>query len=368
MSHNLHSSGTTATRTTSTTRTTGFTLVELLVVIAIIGILVGLLLPAVQSLRESARRTQCLNNLYQLSVALSSYHSSQRSFPPGTINDKGPIVHLPVGFHHSWIVQLLPHIDQRLAHRLTKHDQTIYSAANARIRAHTIALLTCPSTGLFGPYSCYAAVHHSVETPIDTTNNGIFFLNSHISHDDISDGLAYTLAIGEKDTDASDLGWASGTRATLRNFGGGIGVSAARFGSTPELPIGVVLADREGKPIDNDNNGMADASVADLGLAVSGDVDDLISEEEVMASEVFFTVAPGDPATWLTVSDLPEVRLGTPNNGTGVGGFAGPHAGIINFAAADGSVRGISMSIDRLTLRRMGDRADGALIKPVGTY
>ncbi|MCA9135043.1 MAG: type II secretion system protein, partial [Planctomycetales bacterium] len=88
-----------------------FTLVELLVVVAIIGILVGLLLPAVQAAREAARRASCANNIMQLAIAISNYDMAHRSLPPGTVDTKGPIVHLPIGFHHSWIVQILPMLD-----------------------------------------------------------------------------------------------------------------------------------------------------------------------------------------------------------------------------------------------------------------
>jgi prepilin-type N-terminal cleavage/methylation domain-containing protein len=93
-----------------------FTLVELLVVVAIIGILVGLLLPAVQAAREAARRTQCSNNLLQFGIALHNYEMAHRKLPPGSVDAKGPLVHLPVGFHHSWIVQILPMLDERVAY------------------------------------------------------------------------------------------------------------------------------------------------------------------------------------------------------------------------------------------------------------
>src|SRR4051812_26811224 len=91
----------------------GFTLIELLVVIAIISVLIALLLPAIQAAREAARRVQCVNNLMQLGIALHNYESSYESLPPGVVNDTGPISNIPKGYHASWMLQLLPFLEQK---------------------------------------------------------------------------------------------------------------------------------------------------------------------------------------------------------------------------------------------------------------
>lgn len=322
-------------------RRAAFTLVELLVVIAIIGILVGLLLPAIQAAREAARRMQCSNNLCQMAIAMTNYEMAHHMLPPGTINATGPIVHIPVGFHHSWIVQILPMMDERVAYKTMKHNESVYSAANAQVRAHSIPSLICPSISVSGPYSCYAGVHHNSEVPIDVTNNGLFFLNSRVRYDDVTDGLSYTLAIGEKSVDNLDLGWGSGTRASLRNLGAGLRTG---FSNHAGMPPGLAQANAQGNPI-NSTEGIVEG----------------IEMMEMPDGESKWTAASGDPATWIAISDLPSVKVGVANNGTGVGGFSSAHTGGVQFALGDGSVRFFSISMDPQTLSRSGARADGIL-------
>jgi prepilin-type N-terminal cleavage/methylation domain-containing protein/prepilin-type processing-associated H-X9-DG protein len=200
----------------------GFTLVELLVVIAIIGILVGLLLPAVQAAREAARRMQCTNNLAQLILAVHNHEFSFERFPSGTINSSGPIRSEPIGQHTSWVVQILPYMEQRAAYMGIDQSTSVYDPPNSRVRGLNIPVLFCPSLPFANVagvgQSSYAGCHHDTEAPIDVDNNGVFFLNSRIRYEDIEDGSSNTFFLGEV-SDPTALGWISGTRATLRNTG-----------------------------------------------------------------------------------------------------------------------------------------------------
>ena len=207
-----------------TLRRPGFTLIELLVVIAIIAILVALLLPAVQQAREAARRASCKNNLMQIGIAIQNYEMAHEVLPPGVCNPNGPIQSQPDGYHVSWVVQLLPYLDQRNIFDHVDFAAGVYDAKNAPVRAKHLETFVCPSSagpqGTDGVSHCsYAGCHHDSEAPIDVDNNGVFFLNSSVGFEDIPDGSSNTLFVGEKLRTADQLGWVSGTRETLRNVG-----------------------------------------------------------------------------------------------------------------------------------------------------
>jgi prepilin-type processing-associated H-X9-DG protein len=281
-------------------------LIELLVVIAIIAVLIALLLPAVQSSREAARRCQCVNNLMQISLGLQSYESANEVLPPGVVNATGPIKNSPPGYHYSWMVQILPYIEQNNLFNHFDRKSSVYAASNTTVRAITVRTFLCPSCPTrFGPGSLslsdYAACYNDVEAPISATNNGSFFLNSAIRAEDIPDGRSCTIFVGEKRPVVNDLGWASGTKATLRNAA-----------SPPN-------ADRIRIPL------MPSTSVEDVDSAAAS------------SSAASATVDP-------------------------VGGFSSFHTGGVNFAFGDGSVRFVKNSVNLGVFRLLASRADGQLI------
>jgi prepilin-type N-terminal cleavage/methylation domain-containing protein len=239
-------------------RRPAFTLVELLVVIAIIALLIGMLFPALSAVRESARRTQCGNRMTQLGLAAQEYQLAFDAFPAGVLSTEGPVLNEPHGIDQSWTIPLLPYLDESAAVRDVVPDVSIYDQRFAEKRQHAVVALLCPSaTGVVSAkpaVSCYAGVHHDVEAPIDADNHGVLFLNSAITTADIIDGSRYTLMFGEKTIGPADLGWMSGTRATLRNTGSLLNTDAPSgatedpayvggFGSAHVAVVGVVFAD-----------------------------------------------------------------------------------------------------------------------------
>lgn len=305
----------------------GFTMLELLCVIGVIAMLIALLLPAVQQVRESARRWQCQNHLSQIAVAIANYHHSHELLPPGCVNPTGPIVsEAPVGmlgysagsedweewiseeqttdiaestdaaandpadgdqaskpteppeppidpsrYHFSWMVQILPQLDEQNAFRKIDFTRSVYSVANAEVRGSEIVVFNCPSshgdsehqgTALCG----YAGNQHNVEAPIDVDNHGLLFLNSRLSFADISDGRSHTLMVGEKFPVAEPLGWMSGTRSTLRNGGDAINASNAernRHGYGYRAPLGESIPTELVGEFNSQHPGGAQFAVAD---------------------------------------------------------------------------------------------------------
>lgn len=213
----------------------GFTLIELLVVIVIISTLIALLLPSVQQARESARRSQCQNNLLQIGLALHDYHLAHRTFPPGSINPTRPVDNTRSGYKHGWGVQILPFLDNPAMARALNPNLGIFEQVQVDFGLVFPPNFQCPSSYLSPTAGraagTYAGCHHDQEAPIDVDQNGMLYLNSHVTLDDVEDGQQYTLFVSE----IRGAGhWAAGTRQSLRNTG-----TKLDYLSTPAVATGI---------------------------------------------------------------------------------------------------------------------------------
>lgn len=232
-----------------------FSLVELAVVLVIVAVLLAMSIPAVQNMREVSRRSNCQQNLARLSLALANYSLQYTHYPAGSFHADGPVLSEPSGYHHNWVSALLPFLGATDLYQTIDYQLGVYAPENQRVGMVRIANLLCPSAGNIRENTCcYAGLHASTETPIDPSNDGVFPLNRGLREDEIVDGLAYTLFLGEKlSRPEEDLGWMSGTRSTLRNAGHAINAERARVHSTlddlPPLPpryVGGLASDHPG--------------------------------------------------------------------------------------------------------------------------
>jgi prepilin-type processing-associated H-X9-DG protein len=354
-----------------------FTLVELLVVCAIIGVLIALILPAVQSARESARCATCASHLSQLIIGIHQYEQAHLVYPPGTLAKKSPIDNLPNDNHLDWIAHILPYRDQQVLYKAIDQSVSVYDEKNAEARAHGPKMVSCPSSSFPSiGYSDYAAAHHDQEAAIDDQNNGVFFLNSKLGYDDIEDGASTTLFLGEKMTDAYDLGWLSGTRATLRTGGAVVNWLSYRdglprpgksgFGDpaavTPESKPTEFVPPKIEEPI---------AEPGDLPFIpgeppgpgvpypAPGPPSPLPPAPPLYGpydSPGYDPYGPPTPAQPLKPKPLPPL-----NDPQYVGGFASAHPQGMNVAFGDGSVRFLSSTVSHPMFQSLIHRKDGKL-------
>ena len=203
-------------------RRRAFTLIELLVVIAIIAVLIGLLLPAVQRVREAANRLKCANNLKQLGLALHNYHDRLDSFPPGYSSRGAAPDGTDLGPGWGWAAYLLADIEQDHLRRQLDFNTGLRDAVYATQRVVKLSVFRCPSdqqvetftvTGTDGrqtdvAHANYVAVFGSNEMEEDPgQGNGMFFRNSRLRMTDVHDGTSNTLMVGERSSNLGKATW-----------------------------------------------------------------------------------------------------------------------------------------------------------------
>jgi len=203
----------------------GFTLVELLVVITIIGILIAVLLPAIQSAREAARRTNCLSNIKQLGLACHSHESFYKVLPDaGCYAPEGQSQHIIWDF--SWMVDAMPYLEASNIYDAMEHDPLLSNWAIAWshvpnldvIRGKNLGMFWCPSSPMSQkiqdpgghadqvPRSCYAGIHGSAQSGYYppshasqglTSDSGAFRVHQKVGFSVFTDGTSNTMMIGE---------------------------------------------------------------------------------------------------------------------------------------------------------------------------
>lgn len=294
----------------------GFTLIELLVVIAIVAILIGLLLPAVQKVREAASRASCQNNLHQLGLGLQNYQDTLGSFPSGYLcpNPQSDYDYTSPGW--GWAALLLPYLEQGNLARQINFTLPIEDPSNLTARTTIVKMYVCPSdrdTGVFTVYSksnaaltqaatnSYAANHGTgIDLDDELDNfNGMFSRNSHVRFADVTDGYSNTIAIGERASLFTKAAWAG----------------AVSFGSTRITP---------GAPVSNPS-AIEDAPTQALAHVDVESINDPTGNEED-----FYT----------------------------------PHGTTAIFLFADGSVHGISTNVGLSVLQALCTRNGGEPINP----
>jgi prepilin-type N-terminal cleavage/methylation domain-containing protein/prepilin-type processing-associated H-X9-DG protein len=310
----------------------GFTLIELLVVIAIIAVLIGLLLPAVQKVREAAARTQCANNLHNLAIACHNYHDVNGRMPLALdgsdtrsginyFNDNPPMHH----WYWSWLTQILPYVEQDNLYRLADTwDNTGHNYLNPWVQSNQalatpVKTWSCPSDSRQlvsedeGGYKVAFTGLVGVRGTMQKLNDGVI-CNQKVTMTSISDGTSNTLMIGERPPSGDwFFGWW---------FAGAGYYSPTLDPAFPQNGTGDVVL------------GTADTDFPPaLAISFNGGY-------QCAANKYLF--GPGK------ISENCDMAH-----------FWSLHSGGANFANADGSVRFLSYSVDPTVMKALGTRAGG---------
>jgi prepilin-type N-terminal cleavage/methylation domain-containing protein len=361
-----------------------FTLIELLVVIAIIGIIVALLLPAVQKVREAAARTQCANNLKQLAMACQMHHDDFKYFPQGSKYGAATGIlnndcHMLQG---SWLVYTLPYMEQgALFDKLNPFisycnptnaadpgNDTIQAAVTAGILPALPSYMRCPSdpfdptapvcnyVGSMGPQCLGTGVNGPVGGPYDTTSGGQGPYQSYCDGATFSPPLNYVPSPNM----ASSIN-ISNLRGMFNRFGDKIRMNYVQDGSSNVLLIGETLAGEQGYF----TTFTAPSFVPDFSLGGMYHVRNWAKNEGGNAHcSTIIPINLSTPCTGPQVVAPNSSGTATPCDDPNQSwGFKSKHTGGALFAWVDGSVRFVNESIDHRTYQALGCRNDGTPVE-----
>lgn len=319
-------------------RSRGFTLVELLVVIAIIGILIALLLPAVQAAREAARRSQCTNNLKQLGLALHNYHDVHKSFPSAAIYIGDPPVapetYPSSSFRHAgwgatWVTTILPFFEQQALWDQYDFNLPSDDPVNSDVVSTQLPTFSCPSTD--------PLPNVNGDTGNSTTPNNPYAKGNYA----VNTGGRYA------HENQSPVGWMDRTVRAPFTFrpAGVTSIRDCLDGTSNTIYLGEIM----GQP----SNGDCRGAWGRIGCTV-------FSKNTRNASDQWIATPNADVSISSNLYDCPPYCASSsmfPNcydcGGDGRGGNAArsEHPGGVNMGLGDASVRFVSETIDRITYR-----------------
>ena len=352
--HRNGTGGIMATNGTTRQRLRAFTLVELLVVIAIIGILVALLLPAIQAAREAARRSQCANNLKQQGLAAHNFHDGRKMLPPERIVDH----------HATWLYLILPYMENVSLGQMWDISEGDFYDQTREVRTARVDSYICPSQQ-----------HDRLEIPVTMSNS---LGHSHPSGDEAGNVFLGSISdyMGVKSSSCAisrqGINLDSTTDIALKVDGAICPVKRGQFTQTPgsggsaNFPQGVMtyksqvnfarITDGTSKTLmfgeipGSRSNGWVDVNGLERGgfQAFNGD-----NAAALFVGEVFPFAENPEP------SEKPANYHSKPTGSQMPVSFGSSHPGIVQFVLCDGSVQSISSSIDSRVLDRMAQRNDG---------